>query len=82
MYLPTSTVRYPSSCSQVATVDSPRPNTRNFREPPRGHVFPTISWLWAYWPRKMVALEGQHKGSVTKAFSKVVPSDASSRRLG
>jgi hypothetical protein len=29
--------------------------------------------LWAYWPRKVVALEGQHKERVTNAFLNVTP---------
>jgi hypothetical protein len=39
--------------------------------------------LWAYWPRKIVALLGQHTELVTNVLSKVVPfSISSSLRFG
>src|SRR5215204_2415960 len=59
------------------------PRKRNFSKPPRGGSLLRISWLWVYWPRRMVALLGQHRELVTKALSKVVPlSMSSDSRLG
>src|SRR5215208_3483716 len=59
------------------------PRKRNFWKPPRGGSLLRISWLWVYWPRRMVALLGQHRELVTNALSKVVPlSMSSDLRLG
>jgi hypothetical protein len=44
-----------------------------------GSVPDSVPWLWAYWPRRKVALEGQHEGVVTNACSKRTPS--STRRF-
>lgn len=37
-------------------------------------------WLWVYWPRRSVALDGQHREFVTKEFSNFVPPSARIRR--
>src|SRR5215208_724372 len=58
------------------------PRKRNFWKPPSGGSLLKIWWLWVYWPRRMVALEGQHRALVTKAFSKVVPFSIRDLRLG
>src|SRR4028118_1293678 len=83
MYLPKNDVRYPPSCIQVAIVEFSWPRKRNFWKPPRGGSLLRTWWLCTYWPRRGVALEGQHRELVTNEFSKVVPpSIISSRRLG
>src|SRR5215213_7203186 len=59
------------------------PRKRNFSKPPSGGSLLRIWWLWVYWPRKMVALLGQHKELLTKDSSNVVPLSMSSFfRLG
>src|ERR671912_2382509 len=64
-------------------VEPSPPETRNRLAPPWGGWLWRIWWLWVYWPRRMVALEGQHRELVTNAFSKVVPLSISSDfRLG
>jgi hypothetical protein len=77
-----STVRYLSDCSQVAIVDFSRPKDLDLSKPPRDGKLVRVPWLWVYWPRRMVARDGQQTGSVTKAFSNVVPLAASFRRFG
>src|SRR6187551_2613643 len=32
-----------------------------------------FKWLWAYWPVKIDARDGQHQGVVTKPFGNSVP---------
>src|SRR5918998_3104486 len=63
-------------------VERSPPERRNRSAPPSGGWLWRIWWLWVYWPRKMVALEGQHKEFVANAFSKVVPSSINALRLG
>src|SRR5215208_1398148 len=58
------------------------PRKRNFWKPPSGGSLLRIWWLWVYWPRRMVALEGQHKALVAKALSNVVPFSINALRLG
>src|SRR5215211_8646761 len=54
------------------------PRKRNFWKPPSGGSLLKIWWLGVYWPRRMVALLGQHRELVTNALSKVVPLSMSS----
>src|SRR4028119_383498 len=83
MYLPKNDVRYPPTCIQVAIVEFSWPRKRNFWKPPRGGSLLRTWWLCTYWPRRVVALEGQHRELVRNEFLKVgPPSIISSRRLG
>src|SRR5829696_7956331 len=58
-------------------VERSRPSLRNLPKPPSGGELPAMWVLWEYWPRRKVARLGQHRGSVTKALLKVVPSSMS-----
>src|SRR5215204_5748011 len=49
------------------------PRLWNFFHPPRGGALERMRVLWAYWPRRMVALPGQHKGKVEIMFSNLSP---------
>ena len=40
---------------------------------PNGQKLPTTSWLWAYWPVRNVALDGQQSGKVVIVSVKLVP---------
>src|SRR5215211_625276 len=49
------------------------PRLWNFSHPPRGGALERMRVLWAYWPRRMVALPGQQKGKVEIMFSNLSP---------
>src|SRR5215208_6421845 len=49
------------------------PRLWNFFHPPRGGALERMRVLWAYWPRRMVALPGQHKGKVEIMFANLSP---------
>src|SRR5215203_812114 len=49
------------------------PRLWNFSHPPRGGALERMRVLWAYWPRRMVALPGQQKGKVEIMFANLSP---------
>src|SRR5215212_7266416 len=42
-------------------------------ETPIGGTLTHTPWLWAYWPRRVLALEGQHRERVTHALVNFTP---------
>src|SRR5215211_1983789 len=72
-------VSYPAALSQVAMVELSSPWSKKFQKPPEGSTLTHTWWLWVYWPRRMVALEGQQSERVTHGLVNSTPWSA--RRL-
>src|SRR5215216_861683 len=66
-------VSYPAALSQVAMVELSSPWSKKFQKPPEGSTLTHTWWLWVYWPRRMVALEGQHSERVTHGLVNSTP---------
>src|SRR5215218_4920681 len=66
-------VSYPAALSQVAIVEFSSPSSRKFQNPPEGSTLTHTPWLWVYWPRRVVALEGQQSERVTHGLSNSTP---------
>src|SRR5262245_38789750 len=82
-------VVYPALCIQVAKVWRSWPALRNFSKQfgstPNvlGLRLIRMPWLCAYWPVRIDAREGQHRGVVEKVFVNVSPLfTISARRIG
>src|SRR3712207_8429017 len=60
------------------SLPSPLP-TSSFSYPPAGGAFPITPWLWAYWPVRNVARDGQQSGNDAKLFVNVVQDRKSTR---
>jgi hypothetical protein len=50
-------------------------------KPPVGARFPITWWLWAYWPVRNVARDGQHTGKEATFWANVTPSSPMSRSV-